>query len=311
MTTKSLTSNTLRFSKILLVAAALVLGFGLESSHAALLTTAQAKLAAAQISASKQYNTAYTVAQQVTADTGAEYAAINARLIAKYLDADSIVYLAAVINGVSSNYPNQQASIAAQVISLNSDNAAKILVLIGSSLSYDAASQLAVGLNYGMLKDSSSLKKAGVVAYTLLSAINNSATGTANDRGNEMATTAANLAANLLTPNRHGVVAKSDLKAFTQIAYVLASFAKTADTGTLTRDEYINNLVGNFASSLKASTTSGSLSTTAATVALNRVRTVLVALLPNNANTINTVIQDVINSPTGSFGAVTPSETPH
>jgi hypothetical protein len=311
MTTKSLTSNTLRFSKILLVTTALALGFGLESSQAALLTSAQAKLAAEQISASKQYNAAYTVAQKATANTGAEYAALNARLIAKYIDADKVVYLAAVINGVSSNYPNQQASIATQIISLDSENAARIVLLIGPSLSYDAASQLAVGLNYRLLKDNGTLKKAGLLAYALLSAINNSATGTANDRANEMAVTAANLAANLLTPNRHGVVANIDLKAFNQIAYVLASFAKTADTGTLTRDELVNNIVGTFASSLKASTTAGTLSTTAAIVALNRVRIVLLALLPNNANTINTVIQDVINSSTGSFGNITPSETPH
>ena len=311
MTTKSLTSNTLRFSKIILAAAVLALGFGLESSQAAALTPAQAKLAAQQISAAKQYNAAYNVARNVTANTGAEYAAFNARLIAKYLDADAVVYLTAIINGVSYNYPNQQAAIATQIISLNSENAARIVVLLGPSLTYDSAAQLAVGLNYRLLKNSLTLKKAGVLAYTLLSAINKSATGTANDRANEMAITAANLAANLLTPDRHGVVPKADLKAFNQIAYVLAAFAKSADTGTLTRDQLINNIVGNFASSIKASTTAGTLSTAAATAALNRVRIVLVTLLPNNAATINTVIQDVINSNTGSFGAITPSETPH
>lgn len=311
MTTKSLASNTFSFSKIILVSAVLALGFGLVSSQAAPLTTAQAKAAAAQISAVKQYNAAYNVARNVTANTGAEYAALNARLIAQYLHDDELVLLTAVINGVSYNYPNQQASIATQIISLDSKNAVTIVALIGPSLSYDAASQLAVGLGYSMRQNGDTRKKAALITYFLLTGINNSTTGTANDRANEMAVTAANLAAYLLTPDRHGVISKSNIKAFNQIAFVLASFARTAATGTLTRDELINNIVGNFASSLKASVTAGTLSSAAATAALNRARVVLVTLLPNNANTINTVVQDVINNPNGGFGEITPSETPH
>lgn len=313
MTTKSLASKPLRFSKIIIALAILGLGFGLDSASAALLTAAQAKAAAAQISAVKQYNAAFNVARDITANTGAEYAALNARLIAKYLDGNNLGLLTAIINGVSYNYPGQQAAIVTQIILLNENTrnrAANIVGLLGSSLSSDAASQLAATLNYRLLKDGYTRKKAGVLAYTILSAVNNSATGTPEERANAMAIAAANLAANLLTPNRHGTVPKDDLKAFTQITYVLASYAQTADTGALTRQELINNMVGYFASTLKASTTAGTMSSAMALNTLNRTRALLLALLPSYASTINAVIQQVINDP-GAFGPIVPPETPH
>ena len=317
MTTKTLASNTLRFSKILIATALLALGFSLESTQAAQLTNQQAKDAANQIlsySASQQYNAAYTVSRDVTANTGAEYAAFNARLIAKNISKGKQVALfASIINGVSNSYPNQMAAIATQIILLNDntrDHANQILSQI--SMSADTASQIAVGINTGMRKDDDMLKRAGNLTFTILWNINSSSNGTAADRANEMAIAAGNLAANLLTPDRHGKVSKANKKAFDQITNVLAAFAKTAPTGSLTREQFVNNIVGIYASTLKTSVTSGSSATSTAT--LNRARTVLTGQLSSSSSTVNQVIQDVINDPNGSYtpvGPVVPPETPH
>jgi hypothetical protein len=287
----------------------LALGFGLESATANVLSLAQAKTAADQISASFQYNSAYAIARDITANTGAQDAAFNAQLIARFLTKKDINFLVAIINGVSFNYPNQQAAIINQIVGLDGftrKNAAKIVILLSPHLSSDAISQLAATLNFGFIKSGLSREKAWLLAFSLLNALNNNFIGTEKERGREMAITAATLAANLLTPNRHGGILKDNRRAFDQIVYAMGGFARNGDP------EVINVFIAYFAKTLAASVPGGRNNARNIRIALNHFRLHFLARFPSSAPIINKIIQDILKDPVGydPAGTVSPPESP-
>lgn len=271
MTTKSLSSNVLRFPKLLTVAAALTfaLSMGVSQTQAVaaaaatqtgLLTESQAKAAAQYIldvPAPLRYNAAITVAKDLTGNSGSAFAAANAKLIAKYLpESQQVALVPAILQGVSYNYPNQFPTIAGQLIFLNDttlDHADRLIAQIAPLAGTTYSAQLAVALNIAIRQNKSVLKKTAFISVAIFAGINNSNVGTAAQRANAIAVAAGNLATGLLTPDKCGVVSKANKKAFDQISKLLTYFMESIPTGNLTREELVYNVVGNFTTTLKNS----------------------------------------------------------
>jgi len=306
MTTKSTTALAFSFSKLLL--AATLLSFGIGSAHAVVLSDNQAKMAANAIAASSGnvYNVAVTVAQNVTANTGASDAAANAAKIVKYLPSKLQALVAGRVGvGVALNYPNQLPVITAGLVSSNPKNVTFLVYQLAQAGGFDQASQIALGLNLVMRNSEVLLKQSWGISNAIMMAISNRAGISLTDRANQLGYVAANLTLGLTNSSKNCYSATTAIKT---VATALSFWLQNLTANAENRESLIYNVVGNFALTVKNSGASPST----ILLILSQAQTVFQQQFPGSAS-VTQAIQAVLGGSTGGIdntGGVNHPETP-
>jgi len=296
--------NTFHLSKRILALAGIVLGLGMGAAHATsatVMTEAQAKVAAAQIVASSNpYNAAVTIAEAATAGTSSADAVLNAALIVKYLpEKFQRIYAGRVGVGVALNFPNQlpQITLGLAILDKNiREHVSSLVYQLTLAGGFDQASQIALVMGDAIRLHGEIGKQVNLISIALLSGIYDRANVAQADRANELAFVAGNLAKQVLVPDKHNKVTKSQIRSLKIIQANLANYLKLTGASD---PNALRSALANFGFTLKNSL--GGVSPKVLNAILDGAQQYFLAQFPGSTTAVTQAFTAVANNDTSSI----------